>query len=108
MACGLAVIGTDSGDTADVIGDAGRIVPCGDTDCLATAISEVARMGATERALLGEAARERIRRLYAIETVAARYAQLYREVVGERRDRGRRVLAAEPSHGEMAAQPARG
>jgi hypothetical protein len=65
-------------------------------------------MGATERALLGEASRERIRRLYAIETVAARYAQLYREVVGERRDRGRRVLAAEPSHGEMAAQPARG
>jgi glycosyltransferase involved in cell wall biosynthesis len=93
MACGLAVIGTDSGDTADVIGDAGRVVPCGDADRLSSELLAVARMGATERALLGEAARERIRRLYSIETVASRYAQLYREVVAERRDSGKRVFA---------------
>ncbi len=93
MACGLAVIGTDSGDTADVIGDAGRVVPCGDAARLSSELLSVARMGATERALLGEAARERIRRLYAIETVASRYAQLYREVVAERRNSGKRVVA---------------
>jgi glycosyltransferase involved in cell wall biosynthesis len=93
MACGLAVIGTDSGDTADVIGDAGRVVPCGDAARLSSELLSVARMGATERGLLGEAARERIRRLYAIETVASRYAQLYREVVAERRNSGKRVFA---------------
>jgi len=93
MACGLAVIGTDSGDTADVIGDAGRVVPCGDAARLSSELLSVARMGATERGLLGEAARERIRRLYSIETVASRYAQLYREVVAERRNSGKRVFA---------------
>ncbi|MFM1803562.1 MAG: hypothetical protein RL136_441 [Planctomycetota bacterium] len=93
MACGLAVIGTDSGDTADVIGEAGRVVPCGDADRLADEIVAIARLGATERMLLGEQARARIRSHYAIESVAARYAQLYREVVGERSGKGRRRFA---------------
>jgi len=106
MACGLPVIGTDSGDTADVIGDAGTVIPCGDADRLTAEILSIARMGATARALIGEAARERIRRHYSIETVAARYAQLYREVVGERRDSGRRAFSSTlpPAAAETALQ----
>ena len=106
MACGLAVVGTDSGDTADVIGDAGRVIPCGDAARLASELVSLAAMGGTARMLMGEAARERIRRHFSIESIAARYGQLYREVVAERRGtdsrRGsdaRETSAAEPALG---------
>ena len=91
MACALPVIGTDSGDTADVIGDAGRVIPCGDAQRLAAEILGLTAMGSTARMLLGEGARERIRQNFSIEKTAARYAQLYREIAHERRESGRRV-----------------
>ncbi len=94
MACGLPVIGTDSGDTADVIGDAGRVIPCGDAPRLAAEILAMCAMGSTARMLVGEGARERIRRNFSIESTASRYANLYREIVGERRDSGRRVFSS--------------
>jgi glycosyltransferase involved in cell wall biosynthesis len=89
MACGLPVIGTDSGDTADVIGDAGVIVPCGDRTRLAEEIVRIAGLSADARTALGAAARERIRTHYAIDAISARYAELYREIVSERRSRRR-------------------
>ena len=106
MACGLPVIGTDSGDTADVIGDAGTVIPCGDAARLASEVLAVARMGATARALVGEAARDRIRRMYSIDTVASRYAQLYRDIVGERRSSGRRAFSSALPGAAGRAEPA--
>jgi len=88
MACGLPVIGTDIGDTRDVIGDAGRIVPCGDAARLSTEIESLAAMGSARRRELGDTARERIRREYSIESVAGRYGRLYHEIISERRGKG--------------------
>lgn len=93
MATGLPVIGTDSGDTADVIGDAGVVVPCGDGDRLADEIVRLARHEPGSRAAMGRAARERIRERYAIEAIAEQYSELYREIVAERRTQ-RRILPA--------------
>ena len=87
MASGLAVIGTDVGDTAAVIGPAGRVVARGDDDQLADAIRALAAVSPTERRLLGDSARERIRRHFSIESVAADYAQLYRDVRDQRQGR---------------------
>jgi glycosyltransferase involved in cell wall biosynthesis len=95
MACGLPVIGTDSGDTADVIGDAGCVVPCGDRERLAGEIARVAALPADSRAAIGHAARNRIRTHYAIEAIADRYAELYREIVAERRSRRRAARAVD-------------
>ncbi len=87
MACGLAVIGTDAGDTSAVIGDAGRIVARGDHRELADAIVAYAGLTSTERRILGDAARDRIHTHYSIESVAASYGDLYREVFHERQGR---------------------
>jgi len=92
MACGLPVIGTDIGDTRDVIGDAGRIVPCGDAPRLADEIVALAAMAPARRIELGALARDRIRTAYSIESVAARYGRLYHEIVTERRGRGERAV----------------
>ncbi|MFN5495007.1 MAG: glycosyltransferase [bacterium] len=91
MACGLPVIGTDIGDTRDVIGDAGRIVPCGDAARLAAEVESLAAMGHARRREVGDAARERIESLYSIDSVASRYGRLYHEIVSERRGKGERA-----------------
>jgi glycosyltransferase involved in cell wall biosynthesis len=92
MACGLPVIGTDIGDTRDVVGDAGRIVPCGDALRLADEIVALAAVAPAQRTDLGALARDRIRSAYSIESVAARYGRLYHEIVTERRGRGERAM----------------
>jgi glycosyltransferase involved in cell wall biosynthesis len=42
MSCGLPCVVTDVGDSAAIVGDAGRVVPAGSPDALATAILETA------------------------------------------------------------------
>ena len=95
MACGLPVIGTDIGDTRDVIADAGRIVPCGDPSALAAEITALSALGHARRREIGDAARERIRKSYSIESVATRYGRLYHEIISERRGGGRFVSQVE-------------
>ena len=102
MACGLPVIGTDIGDTRDVIADAGRVVPCGDASALAAEIAALSALGHARRREIGDAARERIRMAYSIESVASRYGRLYHDIISERRGSGRLVSQLEP----MPARPA--
>jgi glycosyltransferase involved in cell wall biosynthesis len=85
MSTGLPVIGTDVGDTAEVIGPCGIVVPPRDRERLALAISEIASLSLADRAALGAAARERVRVRFTIERVASQYARLYRDIVNERR-----------------------
>lgn len=105
MACGLPVIGTDIGDTRDVIGDAGRIVPCADPARLAAEIESLSALGHARRREFGDVARERIRTAYSIESVAARFGRLYHEIVNERRGSGEGV-PSERLLPARAAEPA--
>jgi glycosyltransferase involved in cell wall biosynthesis len=57
MACGVPVVATDTGDTARLIGETGAIVPPGDPAALADAWD---RLLSSDRAALGQAARQRI------------------------------------------------
>jgi len=59
MACGVPVIGSDSGEIPNVIGDAGLIVPEGSAAALADAIQSI-RTNALLRADLAERGRERV------------------------------------------------
>lgn len=81
LASGVPVAATDAGDSAQMVGEAGRIVPVYDPQALADAVVELLSLTPGQRAALGQQGRERIRSLYNITDVAARYQELYLSVL---------------------------
>jgi glycosyltransferase involved in cell wall biosynthesis len=80
MSCGVPCVATDCGDSREIIGATGRVVPPGDPAALADAILELLALAPSERAALGVAATARVRERYDLRVVARQYADLYREV----------------------------
>lgn len=83
MACATPVAATDVGDAADILGDAGRVVPPRAPAALAAAVLGLLALPGEERRVLGRAARERVVSHYGLEAVVARYEALYAELAGE-------------------------
>lgn len=83
MACGVPVIGSDSGEIPNVIGDAGLVTPEGDVEALSAALLSLAREPA-RRAELGARGRERVLARYTHEHIAEATAQVYRQIVSSR------------------------
>lgn len=82
MACGVPCAVTDVGDSAWLVGDAGRVVPPRDPDALAAAWRDLLRMGRERRAALGERARRRIAQRFSLAKTVRSYEDLYEEVAG--------------------------
>ncbi len=84
MACGLAVVGSDTGGIADVVdeGRDGYLVPVADVDALSSVICDLVGDSALRRKL-GAAAREKAVSRYSIERTGRRYCELYRRLVAE-------------------------
>lgn len=80
MATGLPCIGTDVGDTARLIGSAGIVVPPGDAQALAAAITSVAALSKGERRRLGEMARQRIAAEFEIGEIVNQYRAFYESI----------------------------
>jgi glycosyltransferase involved in cell wall biosynthesis len=80
MACETPVIGSDSGEIPNVIGDAGLVTPEGDATALAAAI---ARLGSDPalRVDLARRGRQRVLERFTQEQVARRIVALYHEVL---------------------------
>lgn len=87
MACGVPCAVTDVGDSAQIVGDTGRVVAPGAPEALARALHELLAAGREERLRLGDAARRRIEEKFSISAVVARYEQLYEEVAAGVRHR---------------------
>ncbi len=83
MAVGVPVVATTAGDSAMIVGDCGLLVPVGDAQKLAAAISEMLCYGAERRQVLGLKARQRIATLFSIDRVVKQYEKLYLEVANE-------------------------
>jgi glycosyltransferase involved in cell wall biosynthesis len=81
MATGIPCVATNVGDTALLVGDCGRIVPPRDAERLAEAVGELVRLAPQARVDLGAAARRRVAQLFDIHAIAARYEEVYRELV---------------------------
>jgi glycosyltransferase involved in cell wall biosynthesis len=83
MACGVAVVGSDSGEIPGVIGEAGLIVPEGDGAALRATLARLASSPA-ERALCAVRGQRRVARQYTNAVIADRTVAFYRELVPER------------------------
>jgi glycosyltransferase involved in cell wall biosynthesis len=82
MACGVPVIGSDSGAIPDVIGQAGLIVPEGDAAALAAQLVRL-RDDTVLRARLADMGRARVRAHFSGAGVADATVGAYRALLGE-------------------------
>jgi len=83
MSCGAPVVVTDGGALPEVVGDAGVVVPRGDSAALARAIAALLEDPA-RRADLGAAARQRARTAFSWARVAAAYETVLRRAVARK------------------------
>ncbi len=80
MACGVPCVVTDVGDSAEIVGETGRVVQSGDMEGLARHIQEVLSLPAEERVRLGQLARARVEAKYEIGYVTGLYEDFYERV----------------------------
>jgi len=80
MACGCTVVSSDGGALPEVIGDAGALVPAGDSGALAAAIGALLADPA-RRAELGRRARERILDVFCWRRAARQMTRYYERVL---------------------------
>ncbi len=82
MACGVPVVGSDSGEIPNVIGEAGLVFAEGDVQALRAKLSQLMADPAL-RDELAKRGRERVLAHYTQVQVAAKTYQVYRELLGE-------------------------
>jgi len=81
MACGVPCVATDVGDSARLLGETGRVVPPRQPEPLAAACLELLQLEPAARRALGRHARQRIATHFTLSDVAARYTQLWQEIL---------------------------
>jgi len=80
MACGVAVIGSDSGEIPHVIGDAGLIFPEENSEALATHLQRLLD-DRSETRRLGQAGRARVLERFTMARIAAETVAVYRNLL---------------------------
>lgn len=81
MSCGVPVVGSDSGEIPNVIGDAGMIVPEGNIAALREALARLATPPDV-RDTLARSGRARVLDRFTQEQVARRTVEVYRQALG--------------------------
>jgi glycosyltransferase involved in cell wall biosynthesis len=85
MACGVPVVGSDSGEIPHVVGDAGIITPEGDADALSTVLAELIASPA-RRAELARRGLARVEAEFTLPHVARRHLAFFHTVLGMKMD----------------------
>jgi len=85
MAMEKPVVATDVGGVRELVGDAGTIVPAGNSESLAEAMLAVMRLSGKDRQRLGRTARERITSQFSMDARAGQWEALYRELAAKDR-----------------------
>jgi len=83
MACGVPVIGSDSGAIPEVIGEAGLVLPEGDASALRAALQRL-QADPLERQRLARLGRERVLAHYTHEKIAAANAAFFHRILAAR------------------------
>lgn len=82
MACEVTVVGSDSGEIPNVIGDAGLVYPEGDVEALASHLQQLADDAANRKAL-GEQGRQRVLDQYTMGQIARETVQIYEQILAQ-------------------------
>lgn len=80
MSCGIPCVVTDVGDSANIVGETGVVVPPRNFKALAYAWHELISLGFKNRRNLGISARERIVRHFSLNSIVAQYEELYEKI----------------------------
>lgn len=88
LCAAVPCVATAVGDSPQIVGAEGRIVPPNDIAALSAAMVEMVDAGATQRHDWGQRARQRMHAEFGIEAIAGRYAALYHELAERRRAQG--------------------
>jgi glycosyltransferase involved in cell wall biosynthesis len=80
MACGVPCVVTDVGDSAEIVGETGRVVQPGDMQGLAQHIVELLHLPKEGKRELGLKARARVDMYYEISFVTRRYEAFYEQL----------------------------
>lgn len=81
MACGVPCVVTDVGDSAEIVGDTGRVVTAADMSEMARQLLAVLQMPTEQRHALGARARERVQERYELGDVTRRYEDFYNRLL---------------------------
>lgn len=84
MACGIPCVVTDVGDSAQIVGNTGKVVPPRNPEALAKAWQELIDLSVDGRKALGEAARARIIDNFSLESVVTQYESLYSKIAASK------------------------
>ncbi|SAL77671.1 glycosyl transferase [Caballeronia choica] len=85
MACGVPCVVTDVGDTGQLVGDTGLVVPPRDPVKLSKALEEMATLSLDQRKTLGKRARERIVESFSIAVCWQKYRDMYATLLRAKR-----------------------
>jgi glycosyltransferase involved in cell wall biosynthesis len=80
MACGVPCVVTDVGDSAWLVGGAGRVVPARNPEALARAWLDLLESDSSERRAIGAIGRARVSEQFEIGIIAHRYRDLWLEM----------------------------
>jgi glycosyltransferase involved in cell wall biosynthesis len=80
MACGVPCVVTDVGDSAWLVGTAGRVVQKRNPEALARAWLDLLESDSSQRRALGAVGRARVSEQFDIGTIARRYRDLWQEM----------------------------
>ena len=83
MSCGVPCAVTDVGDSAEIVGDTGRVVPAGDASALASAWKSLIMLRREDRQVLGRRARQRVIENFSLEAVVTQYEELYQAQIAQ-------------------------
>jgi glycosyltransferase involved in cell wall biosynthesis len=80
MGAALPCVVTDVGDASLIVGDCGRVVPPRDAAMLSATMLNLAQLSQDQLHQLGVRARERAVSNYSLQTIAAKYMELYEDM----------------------------
>ena len=83
MACGVPCVVTDVGDSKEIVGETGKVIPVKDPEALAEAWGQLIDLGEEGRRGIGAAARRRMEQNFDLDRIARTYEAFYRDVLSK-------------------------